>query len=91
MEWNGEGVPVNWGKLAVGGGEPNACSSSSSSLHLPPLPPPPHKLRAIVEEQYEPLMNSKFLCLNSHLSIVILSRLGKMSRIAERINVNVHV
>ena len=59
-------------------------------MTAPPLPPP-HKLRAIIEEQYEPLMNPKFLFLISHLSIVILSRLGKTSCIAERINVNVRV
>ena len=38
-------------------------------------PPPRHKL-----ESTGPLISSKFLCLNSHLSMVCLSCLGRMSR-----------
>ena len=47
------------------------CSFLLLLLHSPPR----HKL-----ESTGPLISSKFLCLNSHLSMVCLSRLGKMSR-----------
>ena len=50
MEWNGEGVPVDWGNREVGGGEPNASSSSSSFSSSP-------QTESNCRGQYEPLMS----------------------------------